>query len=216
MMLHMSIHKKLEHFSLEVETVVGQEIVALLGASGSGKTTLLDCIAGLIQPDTGRIQLEDQILFADYQKPLAIQDRSVGYVFQDYALFPHLTVEDNIYFAASKKESNGVLQETLHQLGIEHLLGKYPHQISGGEKQRVALARALSVKPKLLLLDEPFSALDDSTRLRCQDELRRIHELWKIPVVFVTHRQEDANRLATRTFHMHNGKLTESETSSLS
>lgn len=215
-MLQMTIHKKLEHISLEVEAVVGQEIVALLGASGSGKTTLLDCIAGLIQPDTGRIQLGDQILFADDEKPMTIQKRRVGYVFQDYALFPHMTIEDNIYFATSKKQANGILLETLHQLGIDHLLRKYPHQISGGEKQRVALARALSVKPNLLLLDEPFSALDDDTRIRCQNELRRIHELWQISILFVTHRKEDAERLATRVFHMRDGKLTESQTLSLS
>lgn len=210
-MLHVDFKKRLEHFELTVEFELRQEILALIGSSGSGKTTLLNCLAGINQPDQGEISLGSKHFYKDGQKPLKIQKRNVGYLFQDYALFPHWNVERNILSGLSRKADLTHVKELTELLGINALLQKYPHQISGGEKQRVALARALAAKPDILLLDEPFSALDDETRSRCQGELLRIHELWQIPVIFVTHRKADAETLADRVIRIEKGQMTEQQ-----
>lgn len=210
-MLKVNIRKQLEQFELNADFELDQEILALIGSSGSGKTTLLNCIAGIVQPDHGEISLNGQAFYQKGQKPLKIQKRKVGYLFQDYALFPHFTVEKNILFSLGRNADLSHVNELTRILGIQKLLGKYPHQISGGEKQRVALARALAAKPDILLLDEPFSALDDSTRSRCHDELLRIHELWKIPVILVTHRIADAEELAHRIVRIEKGVMSEQE-----
>lgn len=210
-MLHASFSKQLEKFKLTTNLELGQEILALIGPSGSGKTTLLNCIAGIVQPDEGKILLNSRPFFQEGAKPLKIQNRKVGYLFQDYALFPHLTAEKNILYSLPKKSELPHIDELTGLLGIRGILPKYPHQISGGEKQRVALARALAAKPDILLLDEPFSALDDETRSRCHDELLRIHESWKIPIIFVTHRKADAEKLASRVIRIDRGRMTEQE-----
>lgn len=208
-MLTVKFRKKLDHFELDMHFKMNNEILALIGPSGSGKTTLLNCIAGITQPDTGEISLDDSVFYKSGQKPLKIQKRKTGYLFQDYALFPHLSVEQNILYSTNKNSDLSHITELSKLLGIAGLLDKYPHQISGGEKQRVALARALAAKPDILLLDEPFSALDDDTRARCQDELNRIHERWKIPVIFVTHLKADAEKLADRIIKVEQGQMVE-------
>lgn len=208
-MLIANFSKQLEKFKLNTNLQVDQEIVALIGPSGSGKTTLLNCIAGIVQPDDGGISLNGKAFYTESAKPLKIQKRKVGYLFQDYALFPHFTAEKNILYSLARNSDLTHINELTQLLGIREILPKYPHQISGGEKQRVALARALAAKPDILLLDEPFSALDDDTRSRCHDELLRIHELWKIPIIFVTHRKADAEKLASRVIRIDQGTMTE-------
>ncbi|MGI2328208.1 ATP-binding cassette domain-containing protein [Planococcus sp. YIM B11945] len=208
-MLKVNFQKQLEHFELAIRFQMDNEIMALVGSSGSGKTTLLNCIAGIVQPDRGAITLNDTEFYKEGNKPLKIQKRKVGYLFQDYALFPHLSVEENILYSTSRGADLTPIRELTTILGISNLLSKYPHQISGGEKQRVALTRALAAKPDILLLDEPFSALDDDNRSRCQEELFRIHQSWKIPIIFVTHRKADAEKLADRVVRIEKGQMAE-------
>ena len=208
-MLKVDFHKQLEQFELHMQFQMENEIVSVVGSSGSGKTTFLNCIAGIMQPDAGGISLHGTDFYKEGKKPLKIQKRKVGYLFQDYALFPHLSAEQNILYGTSRTDDLDHIRELTKILDISLLLSKYPHQISGGEKQRVALARALAAKPDLLLLDEPFSALDDETRSRCQSELLRIHELWNIPIIFVTHRLDDAQKLANRFIRIEKGRMTE-------
>ncbi|MFD1040300.1 ATP-binding cassette domain-containing protein [Virgibacillus byunsanensis] len=204
-MLSLDITKQLESsFSIDMKFEVGEEIVVLFGPSGAGKTTVLNCIAGLSRPDDGSIQLKEQVLFEAKHKPIPIHKRNIGYLFQDYALFPHMTVRKNITYGM-KDES--LMNSLVKTVGIEHILDSYPRHISGGEKQRVALVRALATKPYLLLLDEPFSSLDDQTRKECQDELLRLHTIWKIPVIVVTHDYEEAIKLGNRILKMESGKI---------
>lgn len=207
-MLELNFRKQLKQFELEAELKLKSEIMAIVGPSGSGKTTLLNSIAGIVQPDSGFIRLNGRTFFETGSKPLKIQNRRIGYLFQDYALFPHMTARQNIFFGVGRKGDTSHISELTELLGINGLLDNYPHQISGGEKQRVALARALAAKPDLLLLDEPFSALDDDTRNRCQRELVRIHRLWDIPVMFVTHSRQEASKLANRIVQVDRGQLT--------
>ena len=208
-MLEVNIKKRLSHYDLEVEFDVRDEILVLFGPSGSGKTTILHTIAGLTQPDAGLIKLGDQSFFDGQTNSMSVQERNIGVLFQDYALFPHMTVGKNIRYGMKRKGEDGslVVDQLLHVLGIQQLLSKYPHQISGGEKQRVALARALATEPSVLLLDEPLSALDRQTRIECQDELMRLHELWKIPFIIVTHDREEAEKLGDRILFLEQGKI---------
>lgn len=205
-MLHVNIEKELSHFILDVEFTVQQEIVVLFGASGSGKTTILDSIAGLQKPSHGLIKLHDRVLFDGKNNiSVPIQHRKIGYVFQDYALFPHLTVWENIAYGMKNKT---FAIQLLNELQIDHLKQQYPNEISGGEKQRVALARALATEPQLLLLDEPFSALDDATRQTSHHQLLRLHDLWKIPIIVVTHNHIEAEKLSNRILYLEHGKFT--------
>lgn len=207
-MLELNFRKQLKQFELEAKLELASEVMAIVGPSGSGKTTLLNSIAGIVHPDNGFIRLNGRDFFETGRKPLKIQNRRIGYLFQDYALFPHMTARQNIFFSVSQKGNTSHISELTELLGINELLDNYPHQISGGEKQRVALARALAAKPDLLLLDEPFSALDDDTRNRCQQQLLRIHRLWGIPVMFVTHSRQEAAKLADRIVQVDRGRLT--------
>ncbi|WP_017754602.1 ATP-binding cassette domain-containing protein [Calidifontibacillus oryziterrae] len=203
-MLSIQIEKKLPHFKVEVDMEINDEIAILFGPSGSGKTTILNCLAGLTNPDQGAIANNGDVYFSHEQKPLAVQKRKIGYLFQDYALFPHMTVKKNIYYGMKNYE---LTEQIIEVLGIKHLLNKYPLEISGGEKQRVALTRALATEPSILLLDEPFSALDQETRQQCQDELIRLHDLWNIPVLMVTHDLDEAKKLGDRIFFIKEGKI---------
>ncbi|GAA0435700.1 ATP-binding cassette domain-containing protein [Lentibacillus halophilus] len=203
-MLDVAIEKQLAHFTLHMSFQAADEIIVLFGPSGSGKTTVLNCIAGLTNPDEGHIRLNQRALFEAEGKTLPIQKRHIGYLFQDYALFPHKTVWKNIAYGM-KNES--LVLDLMRELRVEHLQQHYPQQISGGEKQRVALARALATAPDLLLLDEPFSALDDKTRERSHAELLRLHRMWKIPVILVTHAKQEAEKLGDRILYMEEGAL---------
>lgn len=203
-MLSVDITKKLKNFSIDMQLEVDNEIVVLFGPSGSGKTTLLNCIAGLTRPDSGLIKLNERTFFHDNEKSLQVQKRNVGYLFQDYALFPHLTVKKNIHYGTN---DTGLAEKLIDAVGVRKLLDSYPRQISGGEKQRVALIRALAMKPDALLLDEPFSSLDEKTRTECQDELIRLHQTWAIPVIMVTHDYTEAKKVGNRILPVENGKI---------
>jgi sulfate/thiosulfate transport system ATP-binding protein len=187
------------------------ELVALLGPSGSGKTTLLKIIAGLEWPDAGRLDV-DGANWLD----LAAQDRRIGFVFQHYALFPHMSVRDNIAFGLTvrpRAERPGKaliaakVDELLHFLQIAHLADRYPAQLSGGQRQRVALGRALAIEPSVLLLDEPFGALDAAIRRDLRRWLRGVHDATGSTTIFVTHDQEEAFELADRVVVMGAGRI---------
>jgi molybdate transport system ATP-binding protein len=211
-MLTVDIQKRLSRFTLDMQFSAADEIVVLFGPSGSGKTTVLNCIAGLARPDSGAIRLNGKTFFEDKTSHVPVQKRNIGYLFQDYALFPHMTVWKNIAYGMK----NETIAKTLtDELGISHLLDQYPGQISGGEKQRVAIARALATEPDLLLLDEPFSALDEETRFKSHEELLRVHELWRIPVILVTHDRAEAEKLGKRILFLKDGKIVEEKRGSV-
>ena len=209
-MLKVDIKKALSHYTLEVAFEVSDEIVVLFGPSGSGKTTIMNCIAGITHPDSGIVTLDDRCFYQTNERPLSIQSRNVGYLFQEYALFPHMTVEQNILYGAKAKGlpiGSPLIQQILEVIGIAHLHKRFPRQISGGEQQRVALARALASAPDILLLDEPFSALDQETRSQCHDILLRLHQQWSIPVLLVTHDVEEAKKLGEKILRIERGKF---------
>lgn len=214
-MLKVDIVKKLWHFDLNVKFEIGNQIMVLWGPSGAGKTTILQCLAGLVTPSGGRIMLNNRILYSSIDKVnVPARYRDVGYLFQDYALFPHLTIKENVIYGVKCKKNFKTKQsvnylEMLESFGVGHLLERYPHQLSGGEKQRVALARALAVQPKLLLLDEPLSAVDNDTRISLRREIKHLQKLWKIPFIVVTHDKEEADFLGDKILIVKNGLVDE-------
>lgn len=192
-------------------TIKKGELVALLGPSGSGKTTLLRIIAGLENPDSGEIFFEDQDV-ANVQ----VKERNVGFVFQHYALFQHMTVFENIAFGLKvrpratrplKRKINEKVMELLSLVKLESFANRFPSQLSGGQRQRVALARALAVEPSVLLLDEPFGALDAKVRKDLRRWLRKLHDEIHITSIFVTHDQEEALEVADRVVIMNGGMI---------
>ncbi len=188
-------------------TIEAGEIACLLGPSGCGKTTLLNAIAGFLEPRQGHILLEGNTL-SKYQSVMAPEKRGIGMVFQDYALFPHLTVRKNIAFGVQHKQGKETLVESLiDQVGLQGMGQRYPHELSGGQQQRVALARSLAAKPKLLLLDEPFSNLDNDLRKKLGTELRDLLKQQGITTLLVTHDQHDAFALGDKTGVMSHGLL---------
>ena len=198
----------LKDVSLRIES---GELVALLGPSGSGKTTLLRIIAGLEVPDSGTIRLNEE----DATRATASQ-RHVGFVFQHYALFRHLTVFENIAFGLrlrprstrpAEAQIRSKVNELLQLIQLDWLGSRFPNQLSGGQRQRVALARALAVEPRVLLLDEPFGALDAKVRKELRRWLRRLHDELHIASVFVTHDQEEALEVADRVAIMNHGRI---------
>lgn len=198
--LDLAIKTNLSGFSLEARWQAGAEIVILAGPSGSGKTLTLQMIAGLLNPSGGFIRVGKDIYF-DSQRKIALspQQRCVGYVFQHYALFPHMTVQGNIAYALKGQNSRDArksVEDMLDFLRIRDIEKYYPHEISGGQKQRVALARALVRRPQILLLDEPFAALDLQIRSILQEGLVDIQNLFRIPIVWVTHDLTEAYALA--------------------
>ncbi|HEY9101041.1 sulfate ABC transporter ATP-binding protein [Chitinimonas sp.] len=198
----------LHDVNLKVET---GELLALLGPSGCGKTTLLRIIAGLETPDSG------QILFhGEDTTDTHVRERQVGFVFQHYALFRHMTVFENVAFGLrvrprhtrpSDKEIKRRVHELLNLVQLDWLADRYPAQLSGGQRQRIALARALAVEPKVLLLDEPFGALDTKVRKELRRWLKRLHEEVHVTSVFVTHDQEEALEVADRVVVMNKGRI---------
>ena len=184
-------------------------IAALFGASGSGKTLTLRAIAGLLRPDSGRISLGKRILFDSAQSVhVPARERDIGYVFQQYALFPHLSVMDNVGYGIrmlSRADRETRSTEVLDLVGMRSYADRRPHELSGGQQQRVALARALGPRPSLLLLDEPFAALDTPLRRRLGDELRELQRGTAVSMVLVTHDQSEAERLADVVIHVENG-----------
>jgi len=198
----------LEDISVHIQS---GELVALLGPSGSGKTSLLRVIAGLETTDVGNILFDGQSITDHHPK-----ERNVGFVFQHYALFRHMTVFDNVAYGLkvrprksrpSKQQIKDKVMELLQLVKLENFSDRFPTQLSGGQRQRVALARALAVEPKVLLLDEPFGALDAKVRKELRRWLRKLHDEFHITSIFVTHDQEEALDVADRIVVMNNGKI---------
>ncbi|MCT8336169.1 ATP-binding cassette domain-containing protein [Methanoculleus sp. Afa-1] len=188
-------------------TVAEREYFIILGPTGAGKTILLETIAGIYAPDAGTITLDGRDVTATDPK-----DRGVGMVYQDYMLFPHLTIEENIGFGLLQRGVEPArIQESVQEiaglLGIDHLLGRTPGTLSGGEQQRAAISRALVLRPRILLLDEPLSALDTGTRDRFRKELKAVHRATGTTVVHITHHFEDVFALADRVAVMQDGKV---------
>ncbi len=182
-------------------------VTTLLGPSGSGKSTILRLVAGLEQPDRGRVVFDD----VDFTN-IPVQKRGVGFVFQNYALFKHMTVRNNIAFGLavrklSKQETRDKVDELLALVQLEGYGDRYPAQLSGGQRQRVAFARALAIQPRVLLLDEPFGALDAQVRLELRDWLRRLHEERSVTTLLVTHDQEEAMDLSHHVVVMTEGRV---------
>lgn len=196
--------KAVDQVSIEIKT---GSLVALLGPSGSGKSTLLRLIAGLETPDTGKIWLT-----GTDATDQSVQERNIGFVFQHYALFKHLTVRQNIAFGLDirktpKARTKARVEELLELVQLSGLGNRYPSQLSGGQRQRVALARALAVEPKVLLLDEPFGALDAKVRKDLRAWLRRLHDEVHVTTVFVTHDQEEAMEVSDELVVMNKGMV---------
>jgi len=198
-------------FQLDAKLAVSPGVTVIVGRSGAGKTTLLRCIAGLSNPEEGRIAIGDHVLFDSRKNiKLAPARRWVAFVFQDLALFPHLSVEDNVMYGLRRldtAERKRRMREVLASFQIEHLVRRFPREISGGEQQRVALARSLVTEPSVLLLDEPLSSLDPRTKVLIIDDLRRWNETHRIPVLYVTHDHDELLALGDRAIVLEQGRI---------
>lgn len=203
------------HFSLDVAFSSKSKRIALFGLSGAGKSLTLRAVAGLLRPDAGRIEINGRVLFdSDARLSVAPQARRVAYLFQDYALFPHLTVAQNIAFGSRRgwlnpprRAVSAEARRWVDAFELGAILGSYPHEISGGQKQRVALARALMLKPEILLLDEPFSALDAQLRGKMRQELDTLQRQLDVPMLLITHDPADVEALADEVFELRDGKV---------
>ena len=206
-MLQVNLQKHLPQFFLHTAFDIGAEILALFGASGACKTMTLNCIAGIVTPDRGAIRLHARAVFDDAARVnVPTRARRVGYVFQNYALFPHLTVRENIAFGL-RDARDARIDEMIALVGLREFAARYPAQLSGGQQQRVALARALAPRPDVLLLDEPFSALDAPTRMLLRHELHDLQRQFQIPTIFVTHDLGEAYFLADKLAVIDTGKI---------
>lgn len=211
MTIWIDIEKKLPGFTLNVNEEFGNEIVGILGASGSGKTMLLNCIAGLVRPDKGKI-IQDETVTYDHSKKINLppRQRKIGYLFQRYALFPHMTVAENIAFGLSNEnqsERAGTIDQLLNRFHIGEIRSRYPSQISGGQQQRAALARAMASEPGILLLDEPFSALDSFLKNHMRKEMEIYLRDFQGTTLLVTHDLEEAYRLCDRILIIRQGRV---------
>ncbi|MCS6860682.1 MAG: ABC transporter ATP-binding protein [Abditibacteriales bacterium] len=211
-MLSLSITKQLNDFTLDVSFAVNREILVLFGPSGAGKTTTLQCIAGLQTPDSGVIRFDGEVIFEAKDGRLRcnvpVHRRRVGYVFQEYALFPHMTVRQNIAYGARRLPNvKQQVEEMLRRMRLEGLGDRYPQELSGGQQQRVAIARALMIQPRVLLLDEPFSALDGAVREQLCEDIRRTQREMGLSIVYVTHSLEDAFSIGHRLAVINEGHL---------
>ncbi|MDD5723171.1 MAG: ATP-binding cassette domain-containing protein [Syntrophales bacterium] len=206
MELNISIRKKLPHFDLDVSfSCRKSRLLALVGPSGAGKTTIIRIVAGLDRPDEGRITYNGEV-WVDTDKNIFLppQERHLGYVFQEYTLFPHLTVARNVAFSADNNED---VPSLLQRFNIWHLKDRKPDKISGGERQRCAICQAIARRPRLLLLDEPFSALDAVTRQNLRQEVRKLKRELSIPVIHVTHDISEALYLGDDVLPMVGGRI---------
>ena len=210
-MIEVAVRKTLREFVLDVDLRFERGVTVLAGPSGSGKSTLLRIVAGLTRPDAGRVVLDGRPLQHDATVVAAFR-REVAYVFQEYALFPHLDVLGNVAYGLtargmSRQSRRATALAWLERLGIGALARARPSTLSGGERQRVALARALAWTPRAVLLDEPFAALDETTRARVRDELRATLQSLDMPVVLVTHDETDAATFAAPVVRLEQGRV---------
>ena len=213
MILEVVIRKKLGDFNLNIAFKMENEIFALLGASGCGKSLTLKCIAGIETPDEGRIVLDGKVL-CDSEKKIDLppQKRHVGYMFQDYALFPNMTVEKNIMAGMGKDKDRSKVKEYLRIFQLEGLEKHYPGELSGGQRQRVAMARMLAARPVILLMDEPFSALDSYMKWELEQEMMSMLKRIKKPVLYVSHDMDEVYRICDRAGVIEKGEIVETGT----
>jgi molybdate transport system ATP-binding protein len=210
--MEIKLRKKLHAASgdllLDVDIAcVEGSIIALYGESGAGKTSILRMIAGLLRPDEGVLRVREQVWYDGHAKFfLPPQNRHVGFVFQDYALFPNMSVRENIAYGIGSADP-GFVDDLIATVGLENLQSKRPDMLSGGQRQRVALARAMARRPSILLLDEPFAALDTSLRLRMHELVQQVHERFKVTTLLVSHDILDVARLADVVFVLQQGKI---------
>jgi molybdate transport system ATP-binding protein len=214
-----TLHKLLRHrdsrFELDLCFRCAEQRVVLFGPSGAGKSLTLRMIAGIVAPDAGRVQVAGRLLFdSTAGVSLSPQDRRLALVFQDYALFPHLTVRQNIAFSRSRgwrnpraRERDPQVDAWLERMQLEGVADHFPHQISGGQRQRTALARALVNDPDALLLDEPFAALDKGLRQRLRDELLELQTALGVPLLLITHDEDDVHGLAQQVVQLDAGRV---------
>ncbi len=210
MSLLVNIEKRLGDFHLRVDLETGNDVLALLGASGCGKSMTLKCIAGIERPDRGRIEVDGRVLFDSGRHiDLSPQQRRTGLLFQNYALFPNMTVEQNIRCGVRRDPRGGEekVRKIMERFRLDALKKRYPHQLSGGQQQRVALGRILVSAPDVLLLDEPFSALDSHLRFRLEQEVREIIRDFGKTVVLVSHDRDEVFRLSDRIAVMDRGRV---------
>lgn len=218
-MLTFQLKKTIDTFTLFSEDSFSEGVTVIRGASGSGKTTFLNLLSGLLTPEEGYIKLREKVLFDKGNKiDVPVKNRDMGYVFQNYHLFPHMTVLENIMYGIinqkkdkmdlSKSEKLDYALSTMDTLKVLHLKDRKPQETSGGEKQRIAFARAIVTKPSLLLLDEPFSALDEDTKDVMYKEFLFIKNTYEIPTILVSHNKKEGDLLADCEYIMVEGKLT--------
>lgn len=208
MSLKVNIKKRLGNFNLDVAFETERGVFAILGASGCGKSMTLKCIAGIETPDEGRIELNGRILYDSAKKiNLTPQKRRVGYMFQDYALFPNMTVEQNIKAGMGKHPEEKKVRSYINRFRLEGMEKHYPAQLSGGQKQRVAMARMIASEPDILLLDEPFSALDSYLKWELEQEMRDMLAEVQKPALFVSHNRDEVYRLCSMVSCIDHGKM---------
>lgn len=203
-----------ETFSLDIDFEAPRGITILFGPSGSGKSTALQIVAGLLDPDEGRVELGDEVWFDSATRAnLSVHRRNVAYVFQTLALFPHMTALANVGYGIDRDiprdERTDRAHAMLERLGVDHLARRRPRTFSGGEAQRVALARAMATSPRILLLDEPFSALDRDLRIQLATEVRSLVDELELPAIQVTHNHGEARALGDRIIRMEEGRIVE-------
>lgn len=209
MSLYVKIKKNLGNFMLDVEFSMENGVLGLLGASGAGKSMVLKCIAGIERPDEGRIVLDDTVLFDSGEKiNIPPQKRQIGFLFQQYALFPNMTVLKNVMCGAGKKEDALHWIEKFH---LEHRRNHYPSQLSGGEQQRVAMARMLATNPKLILFDEPFSALDQYLKASVEQEIMNVLDEVNCNAVFVSHDRGEVYRMTNQIVVLEHGHVADNK-----
>ncbi|MFV7234068.1 MULTISPECIES: ABC transporter ATP-binding protein [Flavobacterium] len=212
-MINFYIHKMLQtadgELPLDVSlTVEKGQFLSIYGNSGAGKTTILRILAGLTEAEKVHIEVENEV-WDDSQKKhhLPVQKRSIGFVFQDFALFPNLTVKENLMFALQKNDTPEIVAELIELMELQSLQNSKPQNLSGGQKQRVALARAIVRKPKILLLDEPLSALDDEMRFKLQDYILKIHQHYQLTTLMISHTISEIFKLSDKVIILDKGKI---------
>lgn len=212
MYLEVDIYKKLNEFDLDVHFKINEICLGVMGPSGSGKSMTLKCIAGIETPDSGRIVLDGRVLY-DSEKHINLspQERNIGYMFQNYALFPNMTVYDNIASPlVARRLDKNIIHDSVIQLmkdlHIEGLEKRYPRQLSGGQKQRVALARLLIYNAEVILLDEPFSAMDEDLKGELLKEMKIRLDAYHRPVVFVSHNKDEIKALSHEIYIIKKGR----------
>lgn len=216
--MYFRITKKLEHFTVDMEYEFDKGVLVIQGESGAGKTTMLNCISGLTAPDGGRISIQERVVFdSDRRIDIPARTRNIGYLFQNYALFPNMTVYQNIIYGIKnkpeyrekeqKEELLSYADDIMETFGIAHLKKQHPDRISGGEKQRVTLSRAIVTKPSLLLLDEPFSALDQQTKEIVYQQFASFKKKFQIPTILITHDTKESEMFADRHILIKDGKI---------